>query len=149
MLADADRVAAVFGLIGVIVGALITLIVGFYRVRRRDKKDARAARRIIQSELKEAAQAIHEALGAAEWPGGWTKKAWSESWSKYRPVLAVDMKDDRSFAAVASAYLFMGLLETGLAARKRPFVATNEQFLREVSKRINTAAIALSAEKVR
>ena len=69
MLADADRVAAFFGLIGVIVGALITLIASFYRVRRREKKDARAARRIIQSDFKEAAQAIHGALGAAEWPG--------------------------------------------------------------------------------
>jgi uncharacterized membrane protein YdjX (TVP38/TMEM64 family) len=72
MLADADGVAAVFGLIGVIVGALITSIASFYLVRRREKKDARAARRIIQSELKEAAQAIHEALAAAEWPAGWT-----------------------------------------------------------------------------
>jgi hypothetical protein len=147
MLADTDGVAAVFGLMGVIVGALITSIAGFYLVRRREKKDARAARRIIQSELKEAAQAIREALGAAEWPAGWTKKAWSESWSKYRPVLAVDMKDDQSFAAVASAYLFMELLETGLAAKKRPFVATDEPFLREVSKRINAAAIALQPRR--
>jgi len=116
-------------------------------VRRREKKDARAARRIIQSELKEAAQAIHEALGAAGWPAGWTKKAWSASWSKYRPVLAVEMKDDQDFAAVASAYLFMELLETGLAAKKRPFVATDEPFLREVSKRINTAAIALQPRR--
>ena len=147
MLADADGVAAAFGLIGVIVGALITSIASFYLVRRREKKDARAARRIIQSELKEATQAIHEALGAAEWPAGWTKKAWSASWSKYRPVLAVDMKDDQSFAAVASAYLFMELLESGLAAKKRPFVATDEPFLREVSKRINAAAIALQPRR--
>ena len=147
MLADADGVAAAFGLIGVIVGALITSIASFYVVRRREKKDARAARRIIQSELKEATQAVHEALGAAEWPAGWTKKAWSESWSKYRPVLAVDMKDDQSFAAVASAYLFMELLESGLAAKKRTFVATDEPFLREVSKRINTAAIALQPRR--
>jgi gas vesicle protein len=157
MLADSDWVAAVFGLVGVLVGGLIASITSVYLASRREERDREAARRqeqmdlqrayrILRSELNEAVVAVTSALDTREWPTGWTRKAWSESWSKYRLTLAGGM-DDKGFDAVASAYLYMGLLETGLAADKRPFVDTDEPFLRRVSQRIQPAIDALPANQ--
>jgi hypothetical protein len=143
MLANDDVTAAVFGIVGVIVGAIITSGVSVYLVRERDKKDARAARRIFQSELEEAAHAIGYAFDGKKWPPGWTKKAWSESWSTYRPTLAVAMEDDKGFGSLAEAYLFMELLETALAAGERPFVDDDEEFLKDASEAMKKAKEAL------
>jgi hypothetical protein len=134
----------VAGLVGVVVGALLTAGTSVYMARRREKRDARAARRIIQSELKEAAQAVDEALDHKEWPTGWTKKTWSESWSMYRPTLALAIRDDEEFDKIATAYLDMGLLETGLAADKRGFIETDLPFLTRVSSQLRNAIRAIS-----
>jgi hypothetical protein len=53
------------------------------------------------------------------------------------------MRDDDMFAAVASAYLYMGLLETGLAADERAFIDTDQRFLCDTIKHINEAVADL------
>ena len=133
----------VAGLLGVVIGGLITGGTNLGMAWRREKREARAARRIIRSELEEAAEAVKVALEYKEWPAGWTKKTWSESWSIYRPSLALDIDDDE-FEKIATAYLLMGLLETGLAKGKRDFEENDPAFLTRVSPSLSAAIEAIS-----
>lgn len=129
---------AIFGLVGVVVGGLLTGVVTLLLERRRENQEARVAQRIARSELGEAAKAVEDALAAGEWPPGWDKKRWSESWSTNRRVLAATMEDD-DFAKLARAYLHMELLQTGLAAGKRKFVEQDRTFLTTVSSYLSEA----------
>lgn len=142
--ASSDWLVALVGLAGVVIGALATAGTSVYMARRREEKDARAARRIILSELKEAVEAVTVALKFKEWPAGWTKKTWSESWSLYRPTLALAIRDDTQFEKIAAAYLNMSLLETGLAAGRRGFVRDDLTFLTGSSQTLSEAIAAIS-----
>lgn len=130
----------VAALAGVVLGGLITGGVTFLMQWRRERRDANAARRVVESELTEAARAVSDALDGGGWPPGWDRwgKRWSESWAMYRPVLAVGMPDD-AFEKVAGAYLYMGLLENGLAAGPRELSTSDETFLRDVSSHVDAA----------
>jgi hypothetical protein len=128
------------GLIGVVVGALCTAGTTVYMARRRETRDARAARRVILSEPKEAAKAVNDGLEHEKWPEGWTKRIWSESWSMYRPTLALAIRDDDQFDKIATAYLYMSLLQPGLAEAANRDLSTNDRkFLTEVSKALSDA----------
>jgi hypothetical protein len=86
----------VVGLVGVVVGGLLTGGVSFLLERRREKAHARAAREVIKSELQAAARAVEDALSGPdpEWPPGWDRVGWTESWATNRPVLAARMNED-------------------------------------------------------
>ena len=129
-------------LVGVVVGAGMTGLVTFLREWRRELKDKRAAKRVIRRELKEAAEAVRDTKAAGRWPPGWVK-TWSQSWAMYRPILAAAMRAD-AFDTVATAYLYMGQLETSLAAGKRYFVAHDELFLGKVEAALEAAMDAIS-----
>jgi hypothetical protein len=119
--------AAIFGVAGVIVGALVTGAVTYIFERRRERREARSARLVVRHELEEATKAVEDALAGKEWPPGWQNMRWSQSWSTYRPVLAATM-EEQDFAKLARAYLHMELLLAGFAAGKRGFVDADESF---------------------
>jgi hypothetical protein len=144
---SSDWLIAVIGLVGVVVGALLTAGTSIYTMRRREDRDARAARRVVESELKEAARAVKDMLEFKEWPPGWTNTTWSESWSMYRPALALAIRDDDQFQKIATAYLDMRLLQTGLAAGKRGFVTDDPTFLTHASQTIGDALALVSAPR--
>jgi hypothetical protein len=136
---------AVFGLMGVVVGGLLTGVVAFYLERRREKQEAQVARSIARSELVEAARAIEDALAGDEWPPGWDKMRWSESWLTNRRVLAATMEEG-GFAKLARAYLDMQLLQTGLSAGRRKFVEQDKTFLTTAKSHLSEARPFLLAK---
>jgi hypothetical protein len=63
---------AVFGLIGVIVGALITGGVGWTLGRRREQRDVRAAARLLRNDLVKAEGMLSHTLQQRRWwPRDW------------------------------------------------------------------------------
>lgn len=128
---------AAVGLLGVFLGALITTGVTFFMQVRRERREARGARLVVESELNEATEAIRAIDDGKAWPPGWVQ-SWSDSWATYRPALALDMPD-RAFKKLADAYLFMARLETGLKAGRRDLVSTDQPFLKEASDRVSLA----------
>jgi hypothetical protein len=138
-----DFLVALIGLAGVIVGALVTAGTSLLMAWRHGVRDSRAARWIIRSDLREADEAVRSALEYKKWPPGWTNKSWSDSWSMYRPTLALAELDDKQSDKIAKAYLKMALLETGLAAGEREFNENDLRFMREASQAIGVAIKAL------
>jgi hypothetical protein len=134
---------AIFGLLGVVVGGFLTGFVNYLLESRREKQEARVARRLARSELGEAGQAVNDALAGQGWPAGWTTKRWSDSWSAYRRPLAATMNDN-DFGELAQAALYVELLQVGLAAGKRPFIEGDDEFLREVQAHVRDAGRLLS-----
>jgi|SRR5919108_146914 hypothetical protein len=134
---------AVFGLIGVVIGGFLTGLVSYLLEARREKKEARVARRLARSDLGEAEQAVSDALSGQGWPAGWTNKRWSDSWSAHRQPLAGAMNDN-DFGKLARAALYVELLQVGLSAGKRPFIEGDEQFLTAVATLIRDADRLLS-----
>ena len=125
---------------GVVVGGLLTGGVTFLLERRREKREARAAQLVMKSELEAAAAVAEDALSGEdpEWPPGWDRVGWSESWSTYRPILAKTMSDV-DFTKLARAYLQMQLLQTGLAAGERRLSNRDEAFLENVKSAVSEA----------
>jgi hypothetical protein len=121
----------IFGLIGVLVGASVAGWVTLRLERRREKREALAARRIVKSELEEAKRAVQDALAGREWPPGWDETTWTQTWSTNRSVLAATMNGDH-FDKLADVYLQMRLLQRGLAAGTRTFARDDETFLHRV-----------------
>ncbi len=130
--------AAIFGLVGVIVGGFLTGLVDFVLDLRRECNAARAASKLVRSQLKDARTAVVVALETREWPLGWNDKAWAQSWSVYCPVLAGRMADD-AFLQLAEAYNYMELLQRGLADGGRALAGNDEKFLNDVRKSIDAA----------
>jgi len=143
---SADAKAA---LLGVVIGGLITtgttVVLMWYQAR----KDVRAARRILRSQLSEAKKAVEDALKGRSWPPGWTVMGWSESWSTYRPALARSRMSKVAFDQIANAFLYLRLLQTGLAAEDHSFVHDTRSFLDEVSGAIGEAIRRLSQAAAR
>jgi hypothetical protein len=132
--------AAWFGLVGVVIGGLVAFGATFLLEWLRERADAQAARSILKAELKEASTALEDALSGPmpEWPPGWDRVGWSESWSTYRPVLAKRMNTE-DFSKLADAFLQMRLLQTGLAAGQRGLEGADEAFLRRVQSVVSDA----------
>ncbi|MEV0084765.1 hypothetical protein [Saccharopolyspora sp. NPDC050642] len=130
--------AAIFGLVGVIIGGLLTGLVDFMLERRRERNDARAASKLLRSQLNDARTAVVVALEGREWPLGWNDKAWAQSWSVYWSALAGRMADD-AFLKLAEAYNYMELLQRGLADGGRALSGNDEEFLNDVRKSIDAA----------
>jgi type II secretory pathway pseudopilin PulG len=60
----------VVGLVGVVVGGLLTGGVTYFLEQRREKREARAAQLVMKSELEAAATAVEVALlDGTEWAG--------------------------------------------------------------------------------
>jgi hypothetical protein len=106
------------GLIGVLVGAGATFAATYFFELRREKRDVRGARKIMESEIDAARRAICDAKAGDSWPPGWHNARWSESWSQYRSTLAAKM-NEKDFQIVADAYLEMELLQAGLADKAK------------------------------
>ena len=94
--------AAIFGLLGVIVGAFLNSLLGWQLERRRDRIALKAAARLLDSELKAARVAALSALREHEWrllrPEGRVPSI--ASWPVYRQLFAAQMNYE-DFAVVA------------------------------------------------
>jgi hypothetical protein len=108
--------AAIFGLVGVVVGAVVTGAVSWLLERRREAAEARAAARLLKSEVTAACEDIDSALHEGKWPIAY-RPTWRQSWSTYRRPLAVVMQAT-AFDEVAVAYSRMDQLQGGFSAAR-------------------------------
>jgi len=87
--------AAIFGLIGVVVGALVTGGVDYVMQRRREKAELRQARRVVAGELSDLWYQLETITAGDRWPGE-VPEEWfaSRMWEAHRPVLASQLSDE-------------------------------------------------------
>jgi hypothetical protein len=91
---------AVIGLIGVVVGGVLTGGVAYVLERRRETREAQIARRVMRAQFGQTLKAVDDGLKGKNWPPGWKGKRWSDSWVAHRQALAAKMSDD-DFATLA------------------------------------------------
>ena len=127
---------AIFGLVGVVVGGVLTGLVTVWLDGRHEASEGRVARRIARSEVDQAQQAITEAR-KGDWPAGW-RPTWSQSCAAYRRPLAATASDP-DFAAIAAAYGSMQLLESGLLSGRRAIDDADRKFFDDVEQSLRTA----------
>jgi hypothetical protein len=101
---DGDRVTgAIFGLIGVIVGGLLTGAVQAFQEGRSQRILSRAAARLLSAELSVQQELLRKgATGESAEPVSDEMPAVSD-WPEYRAVMARAL-DDETWIAVAGAY---------------------------------------------
>ncbi len=94
--------AAIFGLIGVIIGALITGGTSYVLQVRAERREIRAAARLMLQELTNTGDAIRYAikLNQREFLHGAT---WEDEWKRHHLLLARHLSDEE-WDAVALAY---------------------------------------------
>jgi hypothetical protein len=137
---------AVFGLIGVVVGGVLTGAVAYVLERRRETREARIARRIMRAQFGQALKAVDDGLKGKNWPPGWDDKRWSDSWVAHRQALAAKMDDD-DFATLAHGALYMELLQVGFKKDARPFGPRDKGFFEEVRSFVQDADQVLPRDK--
>ena len=94
--------AAIFGLIGVIVGGLLNAAAVAWQARRGEKATARLASRLVALELQEAFFLLTLNPDVAAEPEGQEQLS-SAAWASHRDALARTL-DDEDWNAVAAAY---------------------------------------------
>ena len=85
---------AIFGLVGVVVGALITGVVDYVLDRRRERATLRAALRLIGDEYKDLLGVVDLALMARAWPLSDRYRRLirtDDQWERNRDVLAAQL----------------------------------------------------------
>jgi len=93
------------------------------------------ARRLVYADLRTIDRALTDAESnfrrseerppdpedaGQQWPFGWEREAWSQSWAGYRGILAANL-DDAECEPLATAFGFVEQLQNSLAAGRRPF----------------------------
>lgn len=73
-----------------------------------------------------------------QWPVGWERATWAQSWAGYRQSLAASMGDKR-FGPLATAFGFIEQFQNSLAADRRPFQPADAVFLRDVRQAVEEA----------
>jgi hypothetical protein len=135
---------AVFGLIGVVVGGLLAGGAEYVMQRRRERRDARAAARLLAEQLRRAIAFIHSELRpvASDWASGAFGDVEMEVWHHNRGILASAL-ETAEWEGIAEAFEVVDALkkerwprekqeeaiesiDTGLRALGR--VAGSEQF---------------------
>jgi hypothetical protein len=158
MLAE-SLAAGWFGLVGVVLGGILTAGLTLYLDHTHWRRDANMARRLARSDLHAAEHALSvtetnlRRAGAdppesprddQQWPIGWERVTWSQSWTGYRQGLAVSMDDD-GFERLATAFGFIEQFQNALAASRRPLTETTDdrnddrEFLRDVRAAVDAA----------
>ena len=119
--------AAIFGLLGVFVGALITAGSNYYLALRherveREKDDhahaiaVKRAARLIEQELGLAESVADVAIDTRRWAD---VKLSTNAWQEYCPVIASELST-ADWDAISSAFIFMGLIESARAEHVEP-----------------------------
>lgn len=96
---------AIFGLLGVVVGAMVSGGVTLYLEWARERAAARGAARILQGDLSNTEAQIEEALDSdLRWPGQFRLR--TARWYEYQPILARRLRENEWYA-VESAFDFL------------------------------------------
>lgn len=104
-------VGALIAVGGVAIGGLLTFTANVLLDRRREKREASAAKAIFRHEIDDALKSLGEGIDMGRWPLGW--KPWPQTWESYRAA-ASSQWTSGDFALVATAYADMYGLDHGL-----------------------------------
>lgn len=111
---------AIFGLVGVIVGALVTGGVSFVRDRRRESADLRAALRLVEDDFHLLLMGLRAMAKAGVWhPRILTMEL--TSWPEHRGILASHLSSDDWLRVSVGASIFAAArsgAERGFAAQE-------------------------------
>jgi hypothetical protein len=97
--------AAIFGLIGVVLGGLLNAGVSALAERRRTRREARAASRLLERELQAAAEALHQWLDTRDGSSPAPRDALRfPAWKQYHLIAARNLPA-QDWDVVSRAYL--------------------------------------------
>jgi hypothetical protein len=159
MMVVASEASGWIGLLGVVAGGVITAGFTVLLERSRRRRDAAMARRLAAADLQKAELALADAMANRQragdplpsdpaqdqqWPIGWERETWAQSWAGYRSALATSMRDDE-FRVLAAAFGYIGQLQNALAAGRRPFEGDDSTFLSKVSSAVSDARSTLGS----
>lgn len=103
---------AIFGLVGVVIGGLLTGALQVFQQRRSDRAEARAVARLLSAELSEQLQYL-DALVNQD-PAVSKQAPTISAWPEYRAAMA-RLLDDRTWQAVAGAYVELSRMNSSQA----------------------------------
>jgi hypothetical protein len=123
-------ISAIFGLVGVVVGGLLTAGVEAYRARRADERQVRIAARILRDELAWWHTSIAISLGQGEWLVD-SNDAVRAAWLQHREALCVLDRDDwaRVSTAVAVTVVASSEMRDGPFDNVRPSLEEAEEHI--------------------
>jgi len=105
---------AIFGLVGVVIGGLLTGALQVFQQRRSDRAEARAAARLLSAELSEQLQYLDALVKQDPAVRGNEHAPTISAWPKYRAAMA-RLLDDRTWQAVAGAYVELSRMNSSQA----------------------------------
>jgi hypothetical protein len=123
--------AAIFGLVGVVLGGLLSGGVTYVMERRREQRETRAAARLLAEELRRAISFIHGVLRPVE--SDWQSRAFAELdlevWKQNRALLASALAEE-TWTDVASAFEIVDSLKEDRwpVERQEEAIVGSEQF---------------------
>jgi hypothetical protein len=98
--------AAIFGLVGVLVGGALTTGASFVFERRREKRLTRVGLQLLEAEFLKVAGVLYAALEEGVWVAGSDLEV--ATWPDYRAALAAELaRDDFNFVALAVHAAYM------------------------------------------
>lgn len=101
--------AAIFGLIGVVVGAAVNGVVSYLLASRHEKADAKAAARLVHSELRAHLHVLDSVLKAGTFGEIPPDPPTVDEWAAHRSILARTLSND-AWANIAWSYNDMAVL---------------------------------------
>lgn len=138
-----------FGLLGVVVGAVLTPWVNRRADERRDLETAREARLLLREDVRVALEVTTERLQKGKWPIV-SQQDWSSVWRSSRGILVRHL-DERSFRQVAVAFSRMDRLESAVNTPRDPSQRSlsdaDREFLDEMSGLLAVALESLDRDQ--
>ena len=107
---------AIFGLVGVVVGGLISGGLSLMLEGRKERVAARVAARLVREDLLPVSLRIEDVFGGRAWPQHPDSKRRERSWVEHRSRLATVMKYE-DYAAVVQAQIAADRFEAWFANR--------------------------------
>jgi hypothetical protein len=142
--------AAIFGLVGVLVGALLTAAREYLMARRQERASARANARLLSVDLQRASDAVEYCLlpGRAPRAGPWADELTADAWTERLTLLARTTRDD-DWEPVARAFVEVDKIRRGIASSWVPDMKRSRavrEDLANASHHIEAALGALSRQ---
>jgi hypothetical protein len=137
--------AAIFGLIGVVVGALLATAREYFMAWRQERAAVRANSRLVTLDLKRAREAFEDRQGRQSKAGSWAGDLSLNDWRGRLDFLARSMPDD-DWDAVADAFIAVERIALGIASTWEPDMRRDtavKNALLSASGRIGLALTAL------
>ena len=96
---------AIFGLVGVIVGALLIGFVASSAAARRNRKGVQVAARLLLADISTAQASYEECLEVGKWAGLPARPISLEAWNQWKALLASNISSGSDWTKVFSVFV--------------------------------------------